>query len=174
MIAVLFTCLLLVTMVGVRFSDSIDNFTDDLRVHLGLGLTTENSDGVFTPDPALFTSPAIPGYSPIKKETAPIRKTLLQPGFTLSSNYQISDFFRGGVGYFKISIKNRGQNPIFIYRYGVSANASKNRTYSRDCETLFSPGEEKKVLEHLQFRCPKKKKLALTSYSCGCSPDLTR
>jgi len=141
--AVLFTCFLLVTVVGVRFSDSIDNFTDDLRVYFGLVSVAKNQDGVFTPDPTSFTFPVIPKYSPVKKETAPIRKTLLQPGFSLSSNYQTSEFFRGGLSYFKISIKNEGRNPIFIYKYGVSVNASKKLIYSRDCGTLLSPGEEK-------------------------------
>jgi hypothetical protein len=37
MIAVLCICLLLVTMVGFLFSDSIDNFTNDVRIYLGLG-----------------------------------------------------------------------------------------------------------------------------------------
>ena len=144
-IAVLCICLLLVMMVGFLFSDSIGNFANDLRIYLGLEPAVEYQDGVFTPDPASFTSPIIPGYSPIKKEIAPLRRTLLQPGFSLSSNYQTSDFFRGGVSYFKISIKNDGRNPIFIYRYGVSVNASRSRIYSRECGILLSPSEEKNV-----------------------------
>ena len=74
-IAVLCICLLLVTMVGFLFSDSIDNFTNDLRIYLGLGSVTENQDEVFTPEPALFTFPALPGYSPKKNELDPILRT---------------------------------------------------------------------------------------------------
>lgn len=144
-IAILCICLLPVTMVGFLFSDSIDNITNDLRIYLGLGSLAENQDEAFTPEPALFTLPALPGYSPKKNELEPILRTRLQPGFSLSSNYQTSDFFRGGVSYFKISIKNEGRNPIFIYRYGVSVNASKNRIYSEDCGALLSPGEEKSL-----------------------------
>jgi transglutaminase-like putative cysteine protease len=106
---------------------------------------TGNQDGVFNPDPTLLTYPSIPGYSPIKKETAPIRKTPLQPGFSLSSNYQISESFRGGTSYFRVNIKNEGRNSLFIYRYGVSVNASKNSIYCRDCGTLLLPGEEKNL-----------------------------
>jgi transglutaminase-like putative cysteine protease len=144
MIAVLCICLLLVTMVGFLFSDSINNFTNDLRIYLGLGSAAE-SQGAFTPEPASFTSPAIPAYSPRKNELIPIWRTKLQPGFSLSSNYKTSEFFRGGAGYFRISIKNEGRNPIFIYSYGVSVNASENRIYSEDCGTLISPGEEKSL-----------------------------
>ena len=39
-IAVLCICLLLVMMAGFLFSDSIDNFTNDLRIYLGLGLSS--------------------------------------------------------------------------------------------------------------------------------------
>ncbi len=156
-IAVLCICLLLVMMVGFLFSDSIGNFANDLRIYLGLEPAVEYQDGVFTPDPASFTSPIIPGYSPIKKELAPIRRTLLQPGFSLSSNYQTSDFFRGGLIYFKISIKNDGRNPIFICRYGVSVNASRNRIYSRECGVLLSPGEEKS-LGVIAFQVPDEEK----------------
>ena len=89
-IAVLCICLLMVTMAGFLFSDSIDNFTNDLRVYLGLGSIAENQEEVFTPDPTLFTVPAIPGYSPKKNELTPIRRTRVQPGFSLSSNYHTS------------------------------------------------------------------------------------
>jgi transglutaminase-like putative cysteine protease len=144
-IVVLCICLLLVMMIGFSFLDSNGNFANYLRIYFGLEPAVENQDGIFTPDPASFTYPIIPGYSPIKKESAPIRRTLLQPGFSLSSNYQTSDFFRGGVSYFKISTKNDGRNPIFISRYGVSVNASRNWIYSRECGVLLSPGEEKNL-----------------------------
>jgi transglutaminase-like putative cysteine protease len=145
MIAITCICLLLVTMCGFLFSNSIDNFVNDLGIYLGLSSGTDNENGVFTPEPALFTSPSFPRYSPKTKELEPILRTRLEPGFSLSSNYHTSEFFRGGVSYFKISIKNEGRNPIFIYRYGVSVNASKNRIYSEDCGTMLSPGEEKNL-----------------------------
>jgi hypothetical protein len=66
-IAILCICLLMVTMAGFLFSHSIDNFTNNLRIYLGLGSIAENQGEVFTPDPTLFTVPAIPGYSPNKK-----------------------------------------------------------------------------------------------------------
>jgi transglutaminase-like putative cysteine protease len=69
----------------------------------------------------------------------------LQPGFSLSSDYQTSEFFQGGMGYMRISIKNEGRNPIFIDRYGVSVNASESRIYSEDCGALISPGEEQNL-----------------------------
>jgi len=156
-IAVLCIFLLLVTMVGFLFSDSIGNFTNYFRIYLGVKPTFESQDGVFTPDPASFTSPIIPGYIPIKKELVPSRKTVLQPGFSLSSNYQTSDYFRGGIGYFKISIKNNGRNSIFISRYGVSVNASRNRIYSRECGVLLPPGQEKN-LGVIAFKVPDEEK----------------
>lgn len=159
-IAVLCICLLLVTMGGFLFSGSIGNFANDLRIYISLEPAVENQDGVFTPDPASFTSPLIPGYSAIKRELAPIRRTLLQPGFSLSSNYQTSDFFRGGVGYFKISLKNEGRNPIFISRYGISVNASRNMIYSRECGVQLSPGEEKS-LGVIAFQVPDEEKASL-------------
>ena len=145
LIVVLCICLVLVTMVGFLFSDSIDNFANHLNGYLGLKMEPRIQEKAFTPDPTSFTIPAIPEYFPKKYELPPILRTRLQPGFFLSSNYQTSDFFRGGVSYFKISIKNEGRNPIFIERYGVSVNASKNRIYSEDCGALLSPGEEKNL-----------------------------
>lgn len=144
-IAVLFVCLILVTVTGFLFSDSIGNFTHELKDYLGLGAEPESSEETFMPDMASFTSPAIPSYSTSKKELAPVLRTPLQPGFSLSSNYQTSEFFQGGVSYFKISIKNEGRNPIFINKYGVSVNASENRIFSEDCGVLLSPGEEESL-----------------------------
>ena len=144
-IAVLCICLVLVTMTGFLFSDSSGNFTRELRDYLGLGEKPESSEEVFIPDIASFTSPAIPSYSTAKIELTPVLRTPLQPGFSLSSNYQTSEFFQGGVSYFKISIKNEGRNPIFIDRYGVSVNASENRIFSEDCGALLIPGEEQSL-----------------------------
>ncbi|MHC1757582.1 MAG: transglutaminase family protein [Methanosarcina sp.] len=144
-IAVLLICLVLVTITGFLFSDSLGNFTHELRNYLGLGAETESSEEVFIPDMASFTFPAIPSYSTSKSELTPILRTPLQPGFSLSSNYQTSEFFQGGVSYFKISIENEGRNPIFIDRYGVSVNASENRIFSEDCGALLSPGEEQSL-----------------------------
>lgn len=143
-IAVLCICLVLVTMTGFLFSDSIGNFTRELRDYLGLG-EPESSEEVFIPDVASFTLPAIPSYSTAKSELTPILRTPLQPGFSLSSSYQTSEFFQGGVSYFKISIKNEGRNPIFIDRYGVSVNASENQIFSEDCGALLIPGEEQSL-----------------------------
>jgi transglutaminase-like putative cysteine protease len=144
-IAVLCICLVLVTMAGFLFSNSVGNFTHGLKDYLGLGAEPESSEEVFIPDMASFTLPAIPSYSTSNNELTPILRTPLQPGFSLSSNYQTSEFFQGGVSYVKISIKNEGRNPIFIDRYGVSVNASDNRTFSEDCGALLSPGEEQSL-----------------------------
>ena len=144
-IAVLCICLVVVTIVGFLFSDSTNNFAGNLKDYLGLGTKSEIQEEVFTPEPASFTFPVIPTYSPRKNELTPILRTLLQPGFSLSSNYQTSEFFQGGVSYIRISIKNEGRNPIFIERYGVSVNASEKRIYSEDCGVLLSPSEEQNL-----------------------------
>ena len=144
-IAVLCICLVLVTMAGFLFSDSIGNFTHELRDYIGLGADSESSEEAFIPDTASFTSPAIPSYSTAKSELTPVLRTPLQPGFSLSSSYQTSEFFQGGISYFKISIKNEGRNPIFIYRYGVSVNASENQIFPEDCGVLLIPGEEQSL-----------------------------
>jgi transglutaminase-like putative cysteine protease len=144
-IVVLGLCVTSAVVVGISLSESVASFTNNLGIYLGLISGNENKDGVFTPDPTLFTSPSIPKYSPIKEDTAPIRKTRLQPGFYVSSNYHTSEFFREGTSYFRISIKNEGRNSIFIYKYGVSFNTSKNHIYSRDSGTLLLPGEEKNL-----------------------------
>ena len=132
-------------MTGVLSSDSIDNFKDGVRGYIVSGLDPKSQESVFTPQPTSFTSPAIPKYSPRKSEHAPILRTLLQPGFSLSSNYQTSEFFQGGVNYIRINIKNEGRNPIFIERYGISVNASENRIYSEECGVLLSPSEEQNL-----------------------------
>jgi len=116
-IAVLCICLLLATMAGFLFSDSIGNFTHELRGYLGIGEEPENAEEVFIPDIASFTSPTIPSYSTAKIELTP----------------------------FKISIKNKGRNPIFIDKYGVSVNASENRIFPEDCGALLIPGEEQNL-----------------------------
>ncbi|MDD3245530.1 MAG: transglutaminase family protein [Methanosarcina sp.] len=144
-IAVLCICLVLVTMAGFFFSDSINNFTHELRDCFGLCEEPESSEEKFIPATASFTFPAIPSYSTTKKELTPVLRTPLQPGFSLSSSYQTSEFYQGGISYFKISIKNEGRNPIFIDRYGVSVNASENQVFSEDCGALLIPGEEQNL-----------------------------
>ncbi|MDI9394904.1 MAG: transglutaminase family protein [Euryarchaeota archaeon] len=144
-IAILSICLLLVIIIGFIFPDSVGILTSKLINFLGLDSGGENSEKTFIPDTSSFTFPAIPSYPTEKREPTPILRTPLQPGFSLSSNYQSSELFQGGVGYFKIGIRNDGRNPIFIDRYGVSVNASENLIYSRDCGVLLSPGEEEKL-----------------------------
>ncbi|HWR24799.1 MAG TPA: transglutaminase family protein [Methanosarcina sp.] len=138
-------------------SDSIDNFENEIKDFLSLGLDSSDQISVFIPEQASFTFPAIPSYSPRKKELIPILRTPLQPGFSLRSNYKTSEFFQGGVSYVKISIRNEGRNPIFINRYGVSVKASENRVYSEDCGVLLSPGEEKN-LGVIAVQIPEEKK----------------
>ena len=156
-IAVLCICLTLITLVGFLSSDSTNNLMNDLRDYIGLKLRSQSQDEVFTPAPNSFTIPAIPGYFPKKYETTPTRRTRLQPGFYLSSNYKTSEFFRDGISYFQISIKNEGRNSIFICRYGVSVNASENRIYSENCGALLSPGEEK-ILGVIAVKVPSEEK----------------
>ncbi|MDW5551881.1 transglutaminase family protein [Methanosarcina sp.] len=141
-IAILFVFLVFVALTGVLSSDSIENFREEITDYIASGLDPEVQESAFTPQPALFTFPAIPTYSPKKSELTPILRTPLQPGFSLSSNYQTSDFFQGGTGYFRISVKNQGRNPIFIERYGVSVNASESRIYSEERGFLIDPGQE--------------------------------
>lgn len=144
-IAVLCVCLVLAVITGVLSSDSIENFRDEVTDYISLGLISGSKDCAFTPEPTSFTFPATPTYSPRESELTPILRTPLQPGFSLNSNYQTSEFFQGGMGYVKISIKNEGRNPIFIDRYGVSVNASENLIYSEDCGVLINPGEEQNL-----------------------------
>ncbi|AKB19884.1 MULTISPECIES: transglutaminase family protein [unclassified Methanosarcina] len=144
-IAILFICLVLITITGFLFSDSVGNITHGLRDYLELGTESESSEEVFVPDTGSFTFPAIPSYSTEKNELTPVLRTPLQPGFSLSSSYQTSEFYQGGISYFKISIKNEGRNPIFIDRYGVSVNASENQVFSEDCGALLIPGEEQSL-----------------------------
>lgn len=140
-IAVLCVCFVLAALTGVLSSDSVENLREEVT-GLFSGLDPKSQESVFTPQPTLFTIPATSTYSPRKSELTPILRTPLQPGFSLSSNYQTSDFFQGGMGYIRISIKNEGRNPIFINRYGVSVNSSESRIYSEDCGVLVNPGEE--------------------------------
>lgn len=144
-IAILFVFLVFVALTGVLSSDSIENFREEITDYITSGLEPEVQESAFTPQPALFTFPAIPTYSPKKSELTPILRTPLQPGFSLSSNYQASDFFQGGTGYVRISIKNQGRNPIFIERYGVSVNASESRIYSEERGFLIDPGQEQNL-----------------------------
>jgi len=139
-------CIIVLTIIGGFLSSgSIDNFANHFGDYLGLKIEPQDQETVFTPDPTSFTIPSTPEYSPKKKELTPVFRTRLQPGFSLKSDYQTSEFFQGGTGYMKISIKNEGRNSIFIDRYGVSVNASKSQIYSKDCGVLISPGEEKNL-----------------------------
>ena len=157
MIVVLCICLILITMTGSLLSDSIKTLTIDLKGCLGFSQEHENQEEVFKPEKASFTFPAMPSYIPKKNELTPILRTRLQPGFSLSSNYQTSDFFQGGISYVKINVKNEGRNPIFIDRYGASVNASEKRIYSKDCGVMILPGEEK-VLGVIDVKIPEDKK----------------
>ena len=65
---VLCICLVLVTMTGILSSDSIDDFTVEVKGYIVSGLEPESQEKYFTPEPALFTFPAIPTYSPRKSE----------------------------------------------------------------------------------------------------------
>jgi transglutaminase-like putative cysteine protease len=144
-IAILCICLVLVALTGVLSSNSVENFREEVTDYIASGLDSGSQESAFTPQPTLFTSPAIPTYSPRESELTPILRTPLQPGFSLNSNYQTSDFFQGGMGYVRISIKNEGRNPIFIDRYGVLVNASESRIYSEDCGALIDPGQEQNL-----------------------------
>jgi len=155
--AVLCICLVLATLTGVLSSNSIENFRNEVTDYIISGLEPQSQESTFTPEPSLFTFPAIPTYFPRESELTPILRTPLQPGFSLSSNYQTSEFFQGGMGYMRISIKNEGRNPIFIDKYGVSVNAPENRIYSEDCRVLISPGEEQS-LGVIAFQIPEEEK----------------
>ena len=144
-IAILCVCLVLAALTGVLSSDSIENFREEIIGYISSGLNPESQESVFTPQPALFTFPATLTYSPRENKLTPILRTPLQPGFSLNSNYQTSDFYQGGKGYVRINLKNEGRNPIFIDRYGVSVNASESRIYSEDCGVLINPGEEQYI-----------------------------
>ncbi len=139
---VLCACLVLVIFTGGPSSDSLENFKDGVTGYIISELLPGSQESTFMPKPTLFTFPALPTYSPRGREMTPSLRTPLQPGFSLSSNYQTSGFFQGGMGYMRISIKNEGQNPIFIDKYGVSVNASKSQIYPEDCGVLIPPGEE--------------------------------
>lgn len=151
---------MLAVFTGVLSSDSIESFKNEVTDYISSGLNSRSEESAYTPEPALFTSPAIPTYSPKKIGSTPIMRTPLQPGFSLSSNYQTSELFQGGVGYMKIRIKNEGRNPIFIDKFGISVNASKSRIYSEDCGVLILP-EEEKNLGVISFQIPEEEKADL-------------
>lgn len=156
LIAVTCLCLVILLEGGNSSLGYIDKFANYLDSYLGFKIEPQNQEKIFTPDQTSFTVPTIPEYSPQKNELKPILRTRLQPGFSLSCDYKYSDFFRGGVSYFKINIKNEGRNSIFISRYGVTVNASENLIYSKDCGAFLSPGEEKS-LEALGVQVPDEK-----------------
>jgi transglutaminase-like putative cysteine protease len=113
----------------------IGNFFD-------LKIEDEISKPFFTPDSSSFTIPALPAYSPKEVEEAPALRTMHDPGFSLSSKYQTSDFYQGKVNYVDINIKNEGNTPIFIKKFGISISSSEKQIYSQDCGVLLSQGEE--------------------------------
>ncbi len=157
-IAILCIFLLLLIITGFLFPNTAGNITDELKEYLGLSSGGDEAEEAFIPDIASFTSPpVIPSYSTSKKELTPILRTPLQPGFSLSSSYQTSELFQGGIGYLRVGIRNEGRNPIFIDRYGVSVNASRNRLYSEDCGVLLSPGEEQ-ILGIIAVQVPEEEK----------------
>lgn len=155
-VAILSICFLLVTMDG-SLSDSFKDFTKEMKGYFGFGLGIKAQEGVFKPEPDSLTFPSIPAYTPKKNEPTPVLRTLLEPGFSLSSTYKASQFYQGGLTYIKISIKNEGRNPIFIDRYGVSVNASKNHVYSKDSGVLILP-EEEKSLGVISVQIPEEKR----------------
>ena len=97
-IAVLCVCLVLVILTGIPSSDSLENFRDGVTGYIVSELVPGSQESTFMPEPTLFTFPALPTYSPRERKMAPILRTPLQPGFSLSSNYQTSGFFPGRNG----------------------------------------------------------------------------
>ena len=155
-LAIILIGFILVTM-GGPLPETFKDFTNGIRGYFAPGFELEDQVGAYSPDPESFTLPAIPGYTPKKNELTPVLRTLLQPGFSLSSNYKTSDFYQGGTGYVKINVTNEGRNPIFIDKYGVSANASRTQVFSKDCGVLIRPDEEK-TLGVIPIQIPEEKK----------------
>lgn len=91
-ITVLCICFVLAALTGILSSDSIESFREEVTGYISSGPDSESQESVYTPQPALFTFPATPTYSIRKSELTPILRTPLQPGFSLNSNYQTSDF----------------------------------------------------------------------------------
>lgn len=154
MLAVLCICLVVATA-GILLSDSVPGF-GDFRDRFGNYFgpdSGENQEEVFKPDPASFTVPQVPAYFPRENEATPVLRTPRDPGFSLSTNYQSAEFYQGAVSYIRVNVKNEGNNPIFIDRYGVSVGNSESLVYSEDCGALLDPGEEK-CLGVLAVRMP--------------------
>lgn len=146
---------LMVATAGILLSDSVPGF-GDFRDRFGNYFDSNSEDGqeeVFKPDPGSFTVPQVPAYFPRENEETPVLRTPRDPGFSLSTNYQSAEFYQGAVSYIRVNVKNEGNNPIFIDRYGISVGNTKNLVYSEDCGALLDP-EEEQCLGVLAVRMP--------------------
>lgn len=148
-IPIVFIVLCIFTMLvtaGILLSDQKLNLENGIKENIGNFLDFKIEDKIskpfFTPDSASFTIPALPAYFPKEMEETPTLRTTHDPGFSLSTKYQTSDFYQGKINYVDIEIKNDGSTPIFIQKFGVLINSSEKTIYSENCGVLLSEGEE--------------------------------
>ncbi|MGP8321398.1 MAG: PGF-CTERM sorting domain-containing protein [Methanosarcinaceae archaeon] len=94
-------------------------------------------------EPELIT-PEIPSYQPYDFELKPTADVFIEPGYSFSSLIEWSEFYDNSRGFVKVWLKNTGDNPLFIYAYGVETQGLPEGGWipSKIGLTIY-PGEKK-------------------------------
>ncbi len=95
--------------------------------------------------------PAIPAYEPRNLESKPAATAYTSPGYRISIQAKSTSFYKNSTGVVKLWLENKGDNSIFVYRYGVKPSWLENDWYSVNSGITFKPGE-KKYLGMVSFR----------------------
>ncbi len=91
-------------------------------------------------------APAVPDYDPNNYEEPPSVDSNFPPGYAFSLEWARHRFYvkRGGV--VDVTVKNRGENPIFVYKVGVSGEWMEDEHWhSKEVGFTVEPGKEQNL-----------------------------
>ncbi|WP_407357040.1 transglutaminase family protein [Methanolobus sp. WCC5] len=95
-------------------------------------------------NPDELTVPVVPEQlkSPYEKRPSELSDSL--PGFEISSYYYYTQFYEGSESIISVYVKNTGDSPVFIYKFGFLL-MQENELVTRDIGLTVNPGDEKKI-----------------------------
>jgi transglutaminase-like putative cysteine protease len=91
-----------------------------------------------------LTVPVTTGRQVSRSEKIPDNSSKLFPGFQISSYYQYMQFYEGKKNVVTVYVKNTGDTPIFIYKFGFLL-LSENETAMVDTGVTILPEEERNI-----------------------------
>jgi transglutaminase-like putative cysteine protease len=95
-------------------------------------------------NPDELTVPVVPEQlkSPYEKRPSELSDSL--PGFEISSYYYYTQFYAGSESIISVYVKNTGDSPVFIYKFGFLL-MQEDELVTRDIGLTVNPGDEKKI-----------------------------